>query len=113
VAIQVKRLLMVGLLAMATCALMASSGRAADQESGRKTTKKVAPKYPLIARKMLLTGTVRLAALVAPAGQVTSTEVIGGQPILLAAATEAVMQWKYQAAEKESREVLMFSFAPE
>jgi TonB family protein len=112
-AIQVKRFLMIGLLAIATGAVMTSSGVAAEPDATRKVTKKVTPIYPQLARKMLLSGTVRLAAMVAPAGDVKSTEVIGGHPILAAAAAEAAMQWRYQAAERESRELLVFTFAPQ
>jgi len=111
-AIQVKRFLMIGLLAIATGAAMTSAGVAAEPDAPRKATKKVAPVYPQLARKMLLSGTVRLAAMVNPAGEVKSTEIIGGHPVLAAAATDAAMQWKYQAAERESRELLVFTFAP-
>jgi TonB family protein len=109
---RVNRLLMIGLLAIATGAGWPSSSRAAE-DGARKTTKKVTPVYPETARKMQLSGTVRLVALVAADGQVTSTETVGGHPLLVAAATEAVMRWKYQAAERESRQDLVFTFAPE
>jgi TonB family protein len=111
--IQVKRFLMIGLLAIATDAAMTSSGAAAEPDAARKATKKVSPVYPQLTRKILLSGTVRLAAMVAPAGEVTSTEVIGGHPILAAAATDAAKQWRYQAAARESRELLVFTFAPQ
>ena len=111
-AMHVKQLVMIGLLAIVTGAVMTPSGLAAEQDGSRKATKKVAPSYPPAARKLQLTGTVRLAAMVAPDGRVKSTEIIGGHPLLVAAVTVAVMQWKYEAAERESRELLMFAFAP-
>jgi TonB family protein len=109
---RVQQLLMIGLLAIATGAALPTSSLAAD-DGARKITKKVTPVYPETARKMQLSGTVRLIALVAADGQVKSTETIGGHPLLVAAATDAVMRWKYQAAEKASREELVFAFAPE
>ena len=109
----VKRFLIIGLVAIATSAVITSSGLAAAQDSSRKTTKQEAPVYPEAARKMQLTGTVRLAALVAADGQVKSTEIIGGHPILVAAAKAAVMRWKYATAERESREMLVFNFLPQ
>jgi outer membrane biosynthesis protein TonB len=112
-AVHVKRFLMIVMLGIVTGVVMTSSSRAADEDSSRKATKKVTPAYSDIARKMQLAGTVRLAALVAADGHVKSTETIGGHPILVAAATEAVMRWKYQAAEKESREMLVFNFSPD
>jgi outer membrane biosynthesis protein TonB len=101
-----------GLLAFVTAALMPASGRAAEQDSTRKITKKVMAAYPATARKMMLTGTVRLAAMVAAAGEVKSTEPLGGHPILVLAATEAAMKWKYQAADQDSKELMVFTFAP-
>ena len=112
-AIQVRRSVLIGVLAIVTAAFMPSSGRAAEQDSSRKITKKVTAAYPLTARKMMLTGTVRLAALVAAAGQVKSTETLGGHPLLVAAATDAAMKWKYEAAERDSRELMVFTFAPQ
>jgi TonB family protein len=111
--VHVKRFLMIAMLAIATGAVTTSSSRAADQDSLRKTTKKVAPVYPDSARKMLLMGTVRLAAMVSADGRVKSTESLGGHPLLVAAATHAVMRWKYQIAERESREMLVFNFSPD
>jgi TonB family protein len=110
--VHVKRFLMIAMLAIVTGAVTTSSSRAADNDSLRKTTKKVAPVYPESARKMLLMGTVRLAAQVSADGHVKSTESLSGHPLLVAAATDAVMRWKYQTAERESREMLMFNFSP-
>ena len=107
-----KPFLVMSLLAMVSATVISSPGRAAGQDSARKTTTTVAPAYPDSARRMQLTGTVRLAAMVAASGQVTNTEVIGGHPILVAAAHDAVMRWRYQAAKRASREVLVFAFAP-
>jgi TonB family protein len=109
--IHVKRLLSIGLLTIVTAAVTTSSMRA-EQDSARKITKKVTAAYPVIARKLLLSGTVRLAAVVAAAGQVKSTEVLGGHPLLVAAAMDAAKKWTYQSADRDSREVMVFTFAP-
>ena len=111
-AIRIRRLLMIGLLAVVTGAVMTPRGLAAEPDSSRKATKKVAPVYPEAARKMQLIGTVRLSALVGADGQVTGTEIIGGHPILVAAVNEAVKRWKFEPAARESKEMLVFQFAP-
>jgi outer membrane biosynthesis protein TonB len=108
----VRQLLMIGLLAIVTGGVMVSSGLAAEPDGSRKITKRVVPVYSDIARKMQLIGTVKLYARVAPDGRVVSTEIIGGHPILAAAATEAAKRWTYEAAARESREMLVFAFAP-
>ena len=105
-AIQVKRFLMIALLAIATGVVHGASGVAAEPDTAEGHVKGWRQSTLRLARRMLLSGTVRLAAMVAPAGEVKSTEVIGGHPVLAAAATDAAMQWKYQAAEQESLEIV-------
>ena len=79
---------------------------------GRKIVQRVVPNYPSIAKKMNLTGTVKLIAVVAPDGKVTSVEPVGGSPLLIQAARDAVSKWKYAPGAQESREPLEFHFSP-
>ena len=102
--------LMISLLAMS--GLVAPRIGLGADEPGRKVTKRVIPIYPAIARRLKLSGTVKLTAVVAGAGQVTSVEIIGGHPILIVAAQDAAKQFVFQAASAESREILTFVFAP-
>ena len=91
-----------------------SAPRARAQEtSERKVKFKIAPQYPEIARKIGLTGVVRLEIVVAPNGNVKGTKVIGGHPILVNAAIDAVKKWKYESASVESTNTLEFKFQPE
>jgi outer membrane biosynthesis protein TonB len=103
--------LTIGLVAMCGGLMVTGTGFAED-EPGRKVTKRVMPLYPEYARKLKLSGTVKLTAVVAGGGQVTGIEVIGGHPILIAAASDAAKQFVFQAASTESREILTFVFAP-
>ena len=112
-ATHMKHLVALGLVALLTGAVVTSPARAADPVAARKVTRRVSPVYPPAARRMHLEGTVRLVALVAVDGRVTSTESLGGHPILLAAAEDAVRMWKFQAAERASREELSFAFSAE
>ena len=68
--------------------------------------------YPPIARKMNLAGTVKLIAVVAPDGKVKSVEPVGGSPLLIQAAKDAVSQWRFAAGAAESREPVEFHFSP-
>ena len=52
----------------------------------RKPKTKVMPTYPEIARRMNITGTVRLAVVVSPNGTVKSSKPVGGHPVLVNAA---------------------------
>ena len=82
------------------------------QESERKVKSKIQPEYPEIARKMGLTGTVRLQIVVAPNGNVKDTKVIGGHPILVNAALDAVKKWRFESAAAETTTAVEFRFDP-
>ncbi len=82
-------------------------------EITRKVKNKVAPVYPEIARRMNISGVVKLVVVVAPNGNVTSTKVLGGHPLLISAAQDAIKKWKFEAGPEESTGVVEFTFKPE
>lgn len=82
------------------------------QDSDRKVKSKVQAVYPEIARKMGLSGVVRLQVVVAPSGVVKDTKVIGGHPILVNAALDAVKRWRYESAPAETTMTVEFRFDP-
>jgi TonB family protein len=92
-------------------ALIPSSGFAEDGVN-RKVKSKVSPSYPEIARKMGIAGTVRLQLVVAPNGSVKETKVIGGHPILVTAAVDAVKKWRFETASAESTGTVEIRFDP-
>jgi TonB family protein len=79
----------------------------------RKVLVKVTPAYPELARKMQLSGTVRMGVTVAPNGTVKKTEVRGGSPLLVQAAQTAVNKWKWAPAPEETTEILEINFHPQ
>jgi TonB family protein len=82
-------------------------------DHGRKVAHRVMPSYPELAKQMRITGTVRLVAVVAPNGTVKMTEPVGGSPVLLKAAEDAVMKWKYAPGPEESKELIELHFSPD
>jgi protein TonB len=58
----------------------------------------VAPAYPELARKVRLEGLVILEAVIDVLGNVTSTRVLRGHPLLDQAALDAVQQWRFKPA---------------
>jgi TonB family protein len=84
----------------------------AQDHLGRKVKNRVYPEYPEIARKMALTGTVKLEVVVAANGNVKDTKVIGGHPILVTAAVDAVKKWKFDPSGAETTETVEFKFDP-
>ncbi len=56
----------------------------------------VKPVYPPLARAARISGPVRLDAIIGRDGRIQSLRVLGGHPMLSAAALEAVREWVYQ-----------------
>lgn len=79
-------------------------------EEGRKIKSRVSPVYPEIARQAHITGSVKIEAVVSPSGDVRSTKIVGGHPMLGAAAQEAMRKWKYEPAPETSTLVVQFDF---
>ena len=78
----------------------------------RKVKSRVNPIYPDIARRMGITGNVKLQVVIAPNGTVKDTKVIGGHPILVNAVLDAVKKWKFETGNEESTGTLEFKFEP-
>ena len=101
------RLLVITLtLSFAVLACLPAS--ATDEE--RRPTSRVAPQYPELAKKMRVTGSVRLEVTVAPNGTVKLVRPLGGHPLLVDAATTAVKKWRYKPSIGESITVVQFHF---
>ncbi len=79
----------------------------------RKVVRKVMPAYPDIAKRMQLTGSVKIVAAVEPDGTVKNTQPVGGNPVLLQAAQEAVSKWKFAAGNAETKELIELHFDPQ
>ena len=88
--------------------------RAQDQqvETTRRAKTKVQPVYPDLARKMNITGTVKIQVVVAANGTVKDAKVVGGHPVLAGAALDAVRKWRFEPAAVESSGVVDFKFEP-
>jgi TonB family protein len=84
----------------------------AQAELSRKVKTRVAPTYPELARRMNIRGVVRLVVVVSPNGSLKDTKVIGGNPILVTAAQDAVKKWKFEPAQEESVGTVEFRFQP-
>ncbi len=54
------------------------------------------PAYPTLAKTTHSQGTVRLEAIIAANGSIRNLRVISGPPLLIDAARDAVIQWRYQ-----------------
>ena len=92
---------------LGTCALAQSSS---SEEGKRKVKTKVAPVYPELAKRMNVTGRVKIEVIITPDGRVKSTRALGGHPLLVQSCVEAVKEWKFVAAPAETTQVGEFDF---
>ena len=89
---------------------------ASTAEGQAKTTRKIVykenPGYPMTLREAHIGGVVRLEIVISPKGSVDSVSPIGGNPVLVEAASAAVRKWKYVPADAETKTQVEFTFDP-
>jgi TonB family protein len=106
-----RRRLLAVLLVLLTTAAGSTFAQDSDPSSrAREIVRRVAPTYPDLARRLQISGVVKLRATVAPNGSVKLIEPVGGNPVLMKAAQEAVGSWKYAPAPDETRELIELRF---
>jgi TonB family protein len=80
------------------------------QVNSRLVRHYVKPSLPEIAKKMGLKGTVRLEVEIAKDGKVTNVRALGGHPLLVEAASEAVRAWQFEPAKDDSKGEVAVAF---
>src|SRR5579863_7779645 len=88
------------------------SQTAQSEEMLRRAKTKVQPSYPDLARKMNITGTVKIEVVVSPNGMVKEARVVGGHPVLSSAALDAAKKWRFEPSPVESTGIIDFKFEP-
>jgi len=107
-AMSFRRLLVFAL--MATVVGIAVVPNRAWSEEDRKLKSKIDPVYPDLAKRMNVTGTVKVMVVIATNGTVKSAKPLGGHPLLIEPAVEAVKKWKYEPASEETTTTVQFTF---
>ena len=102
------RILGVALLAMAL-SLGAANSQAQDS---RKALSNPVPAYPDVARRMHLSGVVKVQVVIGADGRIKEKNFIGGHPVLVNAVEETLKNWKYAPASGETTTQLEFNFHP-
>ena len=83
-----------------------------NEELVRRAKSRVQPIYPELARKMNISGTVKIEVVVAPNGTVKEARVVGGHPVLANSALDAAKKWRFEPAAGESTGIIDFKFEP-
>jgi TonB family protein len=105
------RYVLVLFLLFSTLLGLAGKAHAQQSSTSRRVTRQVAPTYPEVAKRINLSGTVKVIAVVGTDGDVKTVEPVGGSPVLLKAAEDAVAKWKF-APGGESKETVELHFSP-
>jgi protein TonB len=105
-----KHWLCLALLALVTGLSLGTCPALADEDGGRKVKTKVAPVYPELAKRMNVTGTVKLQVVIAASGQIKSTKLVGGHPLLIEPAMDAIKKWRYEPGSEETTTTVEFHF---
>lgn len=106
--------LAVGLILILGCAagITPASWSQETEQISRKVKNKVAPVYPDLARRMSISGVVKVQITVDKTGNVKSSKLVGGHPILAQAALDAVRKWRFESAGDETTGLVEFHFDP-
>jgi len=101
-----------GLLLFGGCVAARPGVAWGQEEINRKVKIRVPPTYPELARRMNISGVVKVQITVAPNGTVKSAKLVGGHPVLANAALDAVKKWRYEPAAEETTGIVEFRFDP-
>jgi len=97
-------------LAVTVFAFSAAWAQQTNEEGKRKVRSKTNPVLSEVARRMSLSGKVKIELTIAPDGHVKNARALGGHPLLVQPCLEAVKEWKYESAPEESVQVVEFEF---
>lgn len=92
-------------------AVVSTRGQSEEAPGSKRRVKYMGkPVYPDLAKKLNLSGTVKVEVIVGADGKVKRTRVVGGHPVLAAEAEKAAMQSEFDPGPKETTEVIEFRF---
>ena len=101
------------LAALTMTTLVAGAMALAQQtvdEGKRKVKTKVNPQFSDLARRLNVSGRVKIEVVIANDGHVKSSKALGGHPLLVQSCVDAVRDWKFEPAPEENTQVIEFEF---
>lgn len=100
-----------GLLPLAVIAMALTATTRLHAADERPIKQRVPPTYPELAKRMRVSGMVKVEATVAPDGSVSATKTVSGNHMLAGAAEDAVHKWKFAPAAEQSTVDVEINFA--
>jgi TonB family protein len=104
------RLVLVWTAAALSSGVFTFAQSGSTDENRRKVKTRTTPLYPDLAKRMNVSGKVKIELIIAPDGHVKSTRVIGGHPLLVKPCVDAAKEWKFQPAPEETTQIVEFEF---
>jgi len=96
--------------ATAVFAVSVASAQTGVEEGKRKAKTRVTPAVPELARRMNISGKVKIEVVIAPDGHVKTSRAVGGHPLLVQSCLDAVKDWKFEPAPEETTQMVEFDF---
>jgi TonB family protein len=101
---------LLAILAMAAGGAMPTRAQSGEAVEKRPVKHLVQPTVSDLARKLNLTGAVRIEVTIAPDGTVKRTRVLGGHPVLAQDAERAAQRSTFEPGPRETVETIEFKF---
>jgi TonB family protein len=98
-------------LSVLTVSIASGQQATSLEDSKRKVKYRVNPQYSELARRMSLTGRVKIELVIAPDGHVKSSRAIGGHPLLVQCCLDVVKDWKFEPGPEETTQIIEFEFS--
>jgi TonB family protein len=70
------------------------------------------PPYPEVARRLRLSGVVKVQVTITVDGKIKDAKIMGGHPIFVNSVEQTLKDWKYAPAATETTTQLEFTFRP-
>jgi TonB family protein len=106
-----RKSLQAGKRAVATLSLLLSLAvTTVVAQQGRKVISNPEPEYPELAKRMNLTGVVKVTVVIGADGLIKDVQIQGGHPVLVESVQKALKKWKYAPAGSETKAQVEFKF---
>jgi len=88
------------------------AAQTAANDAPRRIKIAVRPEYSELAKRLSLSGIVRVEVQIASDGRVKKAHVVGGHPVLALDAEKAAMLTEFEPGSKETTQILEFRIGP-
>ena len=101
---KVIRIFVAAVLALSLTTVAFSQNIASSSDT-RKIVRKTAPAYPELAKRMGVSGAVKLELTVSASGKVTDVKILGGHPVLASSAQQSAHNWQFEPGQQSTEQI--------